>query len=66
MIGAQVWFDDPFNDLDGDAVAKQLETGWRTMHKVCKFFESKYPEVFKVASDVRDQMDQFKTYAFAR
>jgi hypothetical protein len=36
------------------------------MHKVCKFFESKYPEVFKVASDVRDQMDQFKTYAFAR
>ena len=58
----KVWFDDPFNDLDGDTVAKQLETGWRTMHKVCKFFESKYPEVYKVASDVRDQMDQFKTY----
>jgi hypothetical protein len=56
-----IWLTDPFTNLDPEEVEKSVQTWWRTVFKVGKTFESTQPEVFAMASLVKEDLEQFKT-----
>lgn len=56
-----IWLTDPFTNLDPEEVEKSVQVWWRTIFKIGKTFESAQPEVFAMASLVREDLEQFKT-----
>lgn len=57
----KIWMTDPFTSLDAEEIEKSVQTWWRTVFKVAKSFETSLPDIFEMASNVKEDMEAFKT-----
>lgn len=57
----KIWMTDPFTKLDAEEIEKNVQTWWRTIFKIAKLFETTQPEIFAMASCVKEDMEAFKT-----
>ncbi|ORY49032.1 hypothetical protein BCR33DRAFT_714104 [Rhizoclosmatium globosum] len=55
------WLNGSFLDLNAEEVEKNLTNAWRVMFKSVKYFKN-IPGCLAVATQVKDEMDEFKPY----
>uniref|UniRef100_A0A671XYF8 Dynein axonemal heavy chain 7 n=1 Tax=Sparus aurata TaxID=8175 RepID=A0A671XYF8_SPAAU len=58
---SEEWMNGPFRHLDAEKISDELDTMWRTMHKLTKSF-SNLPGPYRVAKSFKSKIDQFKQH----
>uniref|UniRef100_A0A3Q3EKF3 Dynein axonemal heavy chain 3 n=1 Tax=Labrus bergylta TaxID=56723 RepID=A0A3Q3EKF3_9LABR len=58
---SEEWMNGPFRLLDAEKISEELDTMWRTMHKLTKSFSS-LPVPCRVAKSFKGKLDLFKQH----
>ncbi|XP_008419893.1 dynein heavy chain 3, axonemal isoform X1 [Poecilia reticulata] len=58
---SEVWLNGPFQGLDAEKISEELDTMWRTMHKLLRAFSSLHGPS-SVANTFKNRIDRFKQH----
>eukprot|EP00163_Fabomonas_tropica_P031148 TRINITY_DN730_c1_g1_i6.p1 TRINITY_DN730_c1_g1~~TRINITY_DN730_c1_g1_i6.p1 ORF type:complete len:4200 (+),score=1431.71 TRINITY_DN730_c1_g1_i6:1002-12602(+) len=56
------WMKGPFHTLDYEQMDSDLSNAWKVMYKAVKFFQDKGPGQYEIATELKQQMDDFKPH----
>ncbi|KAG7500858.1 dynein heavy chain 3, axonemal [Solea senegalensis] len=60
-INSEVWMNGPFQDLNAESISDELDSMWRTMHKLNKSF-SDLPGLCGMTKNCKSKIDKFKKH----